>query len=82
VKASLRTREPHEAKQRHAAALSHLGRCGIRCAAGRATCPSAQNVGRRPRELENEGVIEVRYEKNHAIARHEVVIENDLSRCS
>lgn len=28
-----------------------------------------QNVGRRLRELENEGAIEVRYEKNHAYYR-------------
>ena len=28
-----------------------------------------QNVGRRLRELENEGVVEVRYEKNHAYYR-------------
>jgi DNA-binding transcriptional ArsR family regulator len=28
-----------------------------------------QNVGRRLRELENEGVVEVRYEKNHAFYR-------------
>jgi CRP-like cAMP-binding protein len=30
------------------------------------TSYSPQNVGRRLRELENEGVLEVRYEKNHA----------------
>lgn len=29
-----------------------------------------QNVGRRLRELENEGVVEVRYEKNHAFYRY------------
>ncbi len=28
-----------------------------------------QNVGRRMRELENEGAVEVRYEKNHAYYR-------------
>ncbi len=33
------------------------------------TAYTAQNVGRRLRELENEGLIEVRYEKNHAYYR-------------
>jgi len=33
------------------------------------TTYTPQNVGRRLRELENEGVVEVRYEKNHAYYR-------------
>ena len=32
-----------------------------------------QNVGRRMRELENENVVEVRYEKNHAYYRYGAV---------
>jgi DNA-binding transcriptional ArsR family regulator len=31
-----------------------------------------QNVGRRLRELETEGVVEVRYEKNHAFYRYRI----------
>jgi len=31
-----------------------------------------QNCGRRLRELENEGVVEVRYEKNHAYYRYRI----------
>jgi DNA-binding transcriptional ArsR family regulator len=36
-----------------------------------------QNVGRRLRELENEAVVEVRYEKNHAYYRYRVSESTD-----
>jgi DNA-binding transcriptional ArsR family regulator len=34
------------------------------------TAYTPQNVGRRMRELENEGIVEMRYEKNHAHYRY------------
>jgi hypothetical protein len=37
------------------------------------TTYTPQNVGRRLRELENENVVEVRYEKNHAFCRFKTV---------
>jgi DNA-binding transcriptional ArsR family regulator len=46
-----------------------------------ATKYTPQNVGRRLRELENEGVVEVRYEKNHAYYRYRMAESfEDLNR--
>lgn len=44
------------------------------------TTYSPQNVGRRLRELENEGVLEVRYERGHAHYRvKQKSVESDIA---